>query len=89
MVCIKGAMCETDKKEVRDYFKALILVDDNLIVDLCEIQKGREILTKTLDQIKCSLPAGKTLDYYGYPSRAEEKLYQKINDSIYHFPEVA
>jgi hypothetical protein len=80
VICMKGEVSSSHTQEVRGYFKALLSIQDSVIINLCEVKEGREQLTKILEGLKSELNEEQSLDYYSYPGPAVEKLYEQLNN---------
>ncbi len=80
VICIKGNVIASQEREVKDYFKALLRIEDSIIINLCEVKKGRERLYAILENLKSNLSDEQTLDYFSYPGPAVAKLYEQLND---------
>lgn len=80
VICMKGEVSGSHEQEVKSYFKALLSLQDTVIINLCEVKQGRQRLTTTLDALQKELTEDQSLDYYSYPGPAVEKLYEQLND---------
>lgn len=80
VICIKGKIVASQRQEIRNYFNALLTVEDAVMINLCEVKKGNVELTNWLDAIMDQLPKEKSLHYYGCPGKVVEKLYKEINN---------
>lgn len=80
VICVKGEVSTSHEQEITGYFKALLSIQDSVIINLCEVKEGRERLTKTLDGLKNELNEEQSLHYYSYPGPAVEKLYEQLNN---------
>ncbi len=80
VICMKGEVSGSQEQEVKSYFKALLNIQDTVIINLCEVKQGRQRLTKILEGLRSNLNEEQSLDYYSYPGPAVEKLYQKLNN---------
>ena len=80
VICIKGTVSGSHEQEVKNYFEALLSIQDTVIINICEVKQGRERLAKIFDSLKDNLNDEQSLDYFSYPGPAVEKLYEELNN---------
>lgn len=81
VTCLKGKVSHSHLQEVKSYFKALLTIENSVIINLCEVKKGAKKLTRVLDSIKSELSEEKSLKYYSFPEPAVKELYVQLNDA--------
>lgn len=81
VICLKGKVSNSHLQEVKSYFKALLTIENSVIINLCEVKKGTKKLTRVLDDIKNELTEEKSLKYYSFPEPAVRELYAQLNDA--------
>lgn len=79
VICMKGNVSNSQAQEVKGYFKALLTLEDSVIINLCQIKKGTKKLTRVLDSLIAELSEEKSLTYYSYPELAVKELYARLN----------
>lgn len=80
VICMKGEVSNSHEQEVKSYFKALLNIQNSVIINLCEVKIGRERLTTILDTLQNELNEEQSLHYYSHPGPAVEKLYEELNN---------
>lgn len=80
VTCIKGDVVASQKKEIENYFRVLLTLEDSVIINLCAVKQGFKQLSTWLDTIIDELPESKSLHYFSYPGPAVQKLYEQLND---------
>jgi hypothetical protein len=81
VICLKGTISNSHVQEVKGYFKALLLCQNTVNINLCQVHKGIKKLTVVLDDLKSELDDTKTLNYYGFASPAVTLRYAQLNHS--------
>lgn len=81
VICLKGKVSNSHVQEVKGYFKALLTIENSVIINLCEVKKGAKKLTRVLESLKNELSEEKSLKYYSFPEPAVRELYEQINSS--------
>lgn len=79
VICLKGKVSNSHLQEVKGYFKALLAIEDHVIINLCQVKKGTKKLKRVLESIKNELNEEKTLKYFSFPTPAVEELYAQLN----------
>lgn len=79
VTCIKGNVSHSHLQEIKNYFKALLTLENSVIINLCEVKKGAKKLSSALDSIIAELPEEKSLKYYSFPGPAVKELYAQLN----------
>ena len=79
VICLKGKVSNSHVQEVKGYFKTLLTIEDSVIINLCQIQKGTEKLVRVLDSLQSELSEEKSLKYYSYPEPAVKELFAQLN----------
>lgn len=81
VTCIRGNVSNSHLQEIKNYFKALLSIENSVIINLCEVKKGAKKLSRILDSIKSELSEEKSLKYYSFPEPAVKELYAQLNDA--------
>lgn len=89
VTCIKGKVSNTHVQEVKGYFKALLSVEDNVIINLCEVKKGAKKLVRVLESFQAEISEEKSLKFFSYPEPAVAELYAQLNNKANYYQAAA
>jgi hypothetical protein len=82
VICFKGEVSNSHIQEVLAFISILIDIEHKVILDLCGLKKGREILLASLKNIKKNLPDDKMLLFFSANDKNTILLFQQINNPI-------
>jgi hypothetical protein len=89
VTCIKGKVSSTHVQEVKGYFKALLTIQDNVIINLCEVKKGTKKLVSVLENLQAEISEEKSLKFFSYPEPAVKELYAQLNSEANYYQAAA
>lgn len=81
VTCLKGKVSNSHLQEIKSYFKALLTIENSIIINLCELKKGTKKLTRVLESIQGELQEDQSLKFYSFPEPAVRELYAQINSA--------
>ncbi len=83
--CIKGKVSTNRLSELKNYFTAALQFENRVVVNLCQVNEGRNSLMMALQKIKNGLQEGKILQFYGTPEAKLSKPYHEINSPANYY----
>lgn len=83
--CIKGKVTTNRLIELKNYFTAALQFENRVIVNLCQVNEGRNSLMSVLQKMKDGLQEGKYLDFFGAPEPNVVQLFQELNSPANYY----
>ncbi len=80
VICLKGEVATTHIREVYGFIKASFRINDQLIVNLCELTSNHELVKNMLEGLKTTLNEDQQLIYYGFTEPKVKQLFAEINN---------
>jgi hypothetical protein len=80
VICFKGEVCSSHIQEVLTLVSMLVAIDHKVILNLCGLEKGKDILIAGLKNIKKNLADDNKLSFFSSNDENVLLLFQQINN---------
>jgi len=82
IICFKGEASNSHIQEVLTFIIMLVEIEHKVILNLCGLEKGKDILIAGLKNIKKNLEDDKRLSFFSSNDKNVILLFQQINNPI-------
>ncbi|WP_405369516.1 hypothetical protein [Nonlabens sp. Asnod2-A12] len=83
VLTLTGTVSNTHVQELLNFISIVVETENKVILNLCGLKEGKELLMGRLNEMKRTIADDKMLLFYGAKTENVSLLFQQINNPIY------